>query len=115
MATRPRAFGTDASHSIADGLAQAFEPAPGQGELNTQNGQADGDNDQGGTRCNDHDNTDRDDRATQNSYCNTPCRFVGPMDGLLDQGWSPLLCNHYFASQRSLLYDHLIVVFVACL
>jgi len=114
IAARLCAFGADAGHSIADGFTQTLEPTPGKGELNTQNGQADRDDNQCGTRCNDHDNTDRNDRTAQDSNRNTSCRLVSPMDGLLDQGWSPLFCIHYVVSQCSLLYDHLIVVFVAC-
>jgi hypothetical protein len=114
ITARLRTPGADTSHSIADGFAQALEPTPRKGKLNTQYCQANRYNYQGGARGYDHDNTDCDNRSAQHSYRNPSCRLVGPMNALLDQGYSPLLGFRYFASYCSLLYDHLIVVFVAC-
>lgn len=98
--------------AVADGFAQAFQPASCPGKLDGEYRKSHRYSNQAGARSDDHDDAKQYYRAAHNSNGDALRRLVGEMYCLLYHVWSRLLFT-ILADRECLFYDNHIVVFVA--
>ena len=67
-----------------DHLAQLLKPTPGPNEFDSQDRKANRYNDKGGSRCDDHDNSQQQHAATNDGDNHSSARLIGKIECFFD-------------------------------